>query len=137
MKTTLAIATIAIISAAGHLVATSVDRPFLRGAPSYAVTPLAGQNADSVWNGRWAGTTVSGQPLVLQLQLQGEHITGRLMVGKQSANIIYGKVVGNAFALTTGPIDGHSVDATGRRVGDAIELTIEGVKDPLTLTRVK
>ena len=39
------------------------------------------------------------------------------MVGKQSANIMYGKVVGEAFALTTGPIDGHGVDATGRQVG--------------------
>ena len=99
--------------------------------------PLAGQEAGSVWNGKWQGTTVSGSKLVLQLQLQGQRVTGRLTVGKQSANIIYGKVVGDAFALTTGPIDGHSVDATGRHLGDAIELTIEGVKDPLTLTRVK
>jgi len=137
MKTTLAIATIAIVSAVGHPVATSVDRPLLRHAPSYAPTLLVGQNTDSVWNGRWEGRTVSGQLLVLQLQLQGDHITGRLIVGKQSANIIYGKVVGDAFALTTGKIDGHSVDATGRHVDDAIVLTIEGVKDPLTLTRVK
>jgi hypothetical protein len=63
-------------------------------------------------------------------------MTGRLTVGKQSANIIEGKVVGSAFAITTGPIDGHKVDATGRHVGDAIELTIGGVKEPLTLTRV-
>jgi len=137
MKTTLAIASIAIICAAGHPVATSVDRPLLRHEPSYAFTLFAGQNTDSVWNGRWESATVSGQQLVLQLQLQGQRITGRLTVGKQSANIIYGKVVGDAFALTTGPIDGHSVDATGRHVGDAIELTVEGVKAPLTLTRVK
>ena len=111
--------------------------PLLRRAPSFALTLLAGQNTDTVWNGRWQGTTVSGDQLVLQLQLQGQRIEGRLIVGKQSANIIYGKVVGEAFALTTGPIDGHSVDATGRHLGDAIELTIEGVEKPLTLTRVK
>jgi len=64
-------------------------------------------------------------------------MTGRLIVGKQSANIIEGKVVGDAFALTTGPIDGRKVDGTGRHVGDAIELTVEGVKEPLTLTRMK
>jgi hypothetical protein len=137
MKTTLAIASIAVICAAGPPVATSVDMPPLRHAPSYALTLLAGENTDSVWNGRWEGTTVSGHQLVLQLQLQGQRITGRLMVGKQSANIIYGKVVGDAFAFTTGPIDGHSVNATGRHVGDAIELTVEGVKNPLTLARVK
>jgi hypothetical protein len=136
MKTAWAIATIAIICTAGHPLATSVDVPLLRHAPSFARAALGGQDTGSVWNGRWEGTTVSGNQLVLQLQLQGQRITGRLMVGKQSANIIYGKVVGDAFALTTGPIDGHSVDATGRHVGDAIELTIEGAKQPMTLTRV-
>jgi hypothetical protein len=137
MKRTLAIATIAIICGTSHPFATSVNMPLPRRAPSFALTPLAGQNTDAVWNGRWQGTTVSGQQLVLQLQLQGQRLAGRLTVGKQSANIIYGKVVGEGFALTTGPIDGHRVDASGRHVGDAMELTIEGVKKPLTLTRVK
>jgi hypothetical protein len=137
MKSTLAIATIAIVCAVGHPFATTVDMPLAPRAPGFALARLAGQNSGFVWNGRWQGTTVSGHELVLQLQLQGQRMTGRLMVDKQSANIIYGKVVGDAFALTTGPIDGHSVDATGRHVGDAIELTIEGVKKPLTLTKTK
>ena len=137
MKRTLAITTIAIICAAGHPIATTVDTLLARRAPSFALTLVAGQNTGNVWNGRWQGTTVSGHQLVLQLQLQGQRIAGRLTVGKQSANIIYGKVVGEAFALTTAPIEGHSVDATGRHLGDAIELTIEGVEKPLTLTRVK
>jgi len=29
------------------------------------------------------------------------------------------------------------VAGTGRQVGDAIEFTIDGVKDPLTLARIK
>jgi len=136
MRSILAIATIAIICAAGHPIATTVDRPLAQRAPSFALTLSAGQKTGFVWNGSWQGTTVSGHELVLQVQLQGQRMTGRLMVGKQSANIIYGKVVGEGFAFTTGPIDGHGVDASGRRVGDAIELTIEGVKKPLTLTRM-
>lgn len=137
MKTTWAIVTIAITCASVHPVATSIDMPLPQHAPAFARAALASQDtASSAWNGRWEGTTVSGRQLVLQLQLQGQRITGRLIVGKQSADIIYGKVVGGAFALTTGPIDGHSVDATGRQVGNAIELTIEGVKQPLSLTRV-
>ena len=136
MKTTLAIATIAIICAAGHPIATTVDMPLARRAPSFALVPAAGQKT-TVWNGRWQGTTVSGQPLVLELQVQGQRMTGRLTVGKQSANIFSGKVVGAGFALTTDPIDGRAVDATGRNLGDAIELNIEGVKKPLTLTRMK
>jgi hypothetical protein len=137
MKTTLAIATIAIICAVGHPIATTVDMPLAPHAPTFALTLSAGQNSAFVWNGRWQGTTVSGHDLVLQLQTQGQHMTGRLTVGKQSADIIYGKVVGDGFAFTTGPIDGHGVDASGRHVGSGIELTIEGVKKPLTLTRVK
>lgn len=137
MKSTLAIATIAIICATGHPIATTtVDVRLARRAPGFGLTPVAG-NTENVWNGRWQGTTVSGHPLVLQLEVQGQRMTGRLTVGKQSANITAGKVVGDAFALTTGPIDGHKVDLTGRHVGDAIELTIEGVKEPLTLTRMK
>ena len=135
MKTTLAIAVVAIICASGHAAASS-EMTLLARAPSVAPS-VSSQNADAGWNGRWQGTTVSGSQLMLQLQVQGDHITGRLTVGKQSANITYGKIVGDAFAFTTGPIDGHSVDASGRHVGDAIELTIEGVKDPLTLTRVQ
>jgi hypothetical protein len=137
MTITLAIATIASICAAGHPTATTVDMPLARRAPSVALTLVAGQNTGNVWNGKWQGTTVSGHELVLQLQVQGQRMTGRLMVGKQSANIIEGKVVGDAFELTTGPIDGHKVNGTGRHMGDAIELTIEGVKEPLTLTRMK
>src|SRR5262245_34475155 len=108
MKRTLLIAMLAIIGAAAH--------------------PLAaddGPNAANPWDGKWQGTTVSGVPLVLQLQVQGERVTGRLTVGKQSANIIEGKVVGIAFAVVTDKIDGLRVDGTGRRVGDAIEFTIE------------
>src|SRR5690242_11874995 len=117
MKSTLAIATIAIICAAGHPIATTVDLPLAQRAPSFALTLLTSQDTGSVWNGRWQGTTVSGHQLVLELQVRGQRMTGRLLVGKQSANIIEGKVVGNAFTLTTGPIDGHKVDGTGRHVG--------------------
>jgi len=137
MKRALAIATIAIICAAGHPIAGTVDLPLARRAPSFATTVAAGQNAANDWNGRWQGTTVSGNQLVLELQVQGQRLTGRLTVGKQSANITDGKIVRDGFSLTTGPIDGHKVDAKGRQVGDAIELTIAGAKDPLKLTRMK
>ena len=135
MTSTLAMATIAISLAAGHPIATATGMPFARRAPNLALA--AGQSTAFEWNGRWQGTTVSGHELVLQLQVQGQRMTGRLMVGKQSADITAGKVVDQAFALTTGPIDGHNVAGTGRHVGDAIELTIDGVKEPLTLMRIK
>ena len=128
MKRTLASAAIAILFATGHSVSTTV--------PTFALTLVADQSTANAWDGRWQGTTVSGQPLVLQLRVQDQRMTGKLTVGKQSANIVEGKALRDAFALVTGPIDGRRVDATGRRVGDTIELTIEGVKQPLMLTRM-
>ena len=105
-------------------------------APSFVLAQDSAHSVASSWEGRWQGTTVSGQPLVLELHVKAQRITGRLTVGKQSANITAGKALEDAFALTTGKIDGHTVDVTGRRVEDTIELTIDGVKDPLRLTRV-
>ena len=74
MKNTLAIATIAIICAAGHPIATTIDMPRTPRAPSFGLTLVAGQNTGNVWNGRWQGTTVSGLPLVLQLEVQGQRM---------------------------------------------------------------
>ncbi len=136
MKTALAIATIAYPFVAGPI-ATLIDAPLMRPAPFVAVAEAAGQDTASLWDGRWQGTTVSGQPLVLDLRVKAQRLTGRLMVGKQSADITAGKVAGEAFALTTEKIDGRTVAGTGRYLGDAIELTIDGVKEPLTLTRIK
>jgi hypothetical protein len=136
MKTALSIATIAFFFVACPIAAT-LDMPLERPAASFALGEAAGQNTASPWDGRWQGTTVSGQQLVLELRVKGQRVTGRLMVGRQSADITAGKVVDEVFALTTGPIDGHSVAGTGRRLGDAIELTIDGVKEPLTLTRIR
>jgi hypothetical protein len=125
MKSILAIATIAIICSGGNPIATSF-------APASAA-----QDTATMWNGKWQGTTVSGHPLVLQIQVEGQRMKGRLTVGKQSANIIEGKVSGQGFALVTGPIDGYKVSGMGRHLGDAIEFSIDGVKEPLTLTRMK
>jgi hypothetical protein len=135
MKPAHTLAAIAFAFAASPL-ATAIDAPLARPAAGVAAAQEAGAEV-GMWDGRWEGTTVSGQPLVLEVRVKGERMTGRLRVGKQSADITAGKALDKAFALTTKPIDGHSVSATGRQVGDAIELTIEGVKEPLTLTRVR
>jgi len=136
MTTARVIATIAFLFVAGPI-ATTIDMPLARSAAAVAVAQAAGENTATGWDGRWQGTTVSGQQLVLDLHVKGERLTGKLIVGKQSADITAGRALDQAFALATGPIDGHTVAGTGRHVGDAIELTIEGVKEPLMLTRVK
>src|SRR3712207_6159820 len=96
-------------------------------AATFVVVEAAGQDTASVWDGRWQGATVSGQPLVLDVKVKEQRMTGKLMVGKQPAKITAGKALEQAFALATEKIDGHIVSATGRKVGDAIEFTIDGV----------
>ena len=136
MKRTLAIAAVAIIYMGGQTTATTIHTALASQVADFAVAPLAVQSSAAAWDGRWQGTTATQQPLVLELKVQGDRLSGRLSVGKQSATITESKVVSGAFALVTGPIDGNKVEATGRRVGEALELTIEGVKQPLTLTRL-
>jgi hypothetical protein len=137
MKTALAIAMIVFPFAAGPIATTIDVLPLARPAASFAAADAAGQNTAIVWDGRWQGTTVTGQQLVLDLRVKGQRLTGRLIVGKQSADITAGKISGVAFALETGKIDGYAVAGTGRYVGDAIEFSIDGVKEPVTLTRIK
>jgi hypothetical protein len=131
MKNILAVATTAVMALAPM---TPVFAQTQAAKPSTAAA--APQKSSFDWNGKWQGMSVSGQAIVLDLKVTGLKMTGKLTVGKQSADIIAGKIAGEAFALSTGKIDGAGVDATGRHVGDSIELTITGVKTPLTLTRV-
>src|SRR5574339_1121057 len=76
MKGTLSIATIGIMCAAGHPIAASVAMPLARRSQSVDLTRVAGQNTANVWDGKWEGTTVSGHPLVLQIKMQGQRMTG-------------------------------------------------------------
>jgi hypothetical protein len=87
--------------------------------------------------GRWQGTTPSGQPLVLDLNVAGQLLTGRLTLAQRPADITEGKVDGQTFSLIAGALDGRPIVAKGRLVSEELELTVQGVGSPLTLKRVK
>lgn len=87
--------------------------------------------------GKWQGATPSGQPLVLDVNVNGQQLTGRLTLDQQSTEITEGTVEAQAFSFKAGPLEGHPIVATGTLAGDDIELTVEGVGRPLTLKRVK
>ena len=95
------------------------------------------RDAEVALTGKWHGTTASGRPLVLDLRVDGQQLTGRLTLAEQSADITEGKVEGQTFSLTAGPLDGRTAACNGRLVGDEIEFTVRGVGTPLTLKRVK
>jgi hypothetical protein len=95
------------------------------------------RDAEARLTGKWQGTTGSGRPLVLELKVNEQQLTGRLTLAQQSADITEGKVEAHAFSLTAGPLDGRTVVCSGRLIGEEIELTVQGVGSPLTLKRVK
>jgi hypothetical protein len=89
------------------------------------------------FTGTWQGVTASGRPVVLDLKIIEQQMTGRLTLGQQSMEITQGKVDGQAVSFTAGPLDGRIVECTGRLVGADLELTVQGVGSPLLLKRVK
>ena len=95
------------------------------------------RDADARLTGRWQGTTASGRPLALELKVDGQVLTGRLTLAQQSTDITEGKVEGDTFSLTAGPLDGRTVVCNGRLASEEVELTVQGVGSPLTLKRAK
>jgi hypothetical protein len=95
------------------------------------------RDVDARLTGRWQGTTASGRPLVLDLKVAGQLLTGRLTLAQQPADITESRIEGQTFSFTAGPLDGRPVLAKGRPVGEELELTVQGVGSPLTLKRVK
>jgi hypothetical protein len=98
--------------------------------------PSSKPNADASLTGLWQGSTPTGRPLVLDLKVSGQQLTGKLTLAQQAADITEGKVEGETFSFKAATADGLAV-AKGRLVGADIELTVEGVGSPVTLKRAK
>ena len=93
-------------------------------------------HAEAGLTGKWQGATASGRPVVLDLKVKGQELTGQLTVGPQSGDITEGKADEKSFSFRV-TIEGRTVTCNGRLIEDGVELTVEGVADPLTLKRVK
>jgi len=93
-------------------------------------------HAQAGLTGKWQGTTASGRPVVLDVKVNGQQLTGGLTVGQQSADITEGKVEEKTFSFKA-TMDERTVTFNGRLVGEVVELTVPGVASPLTLKRVK
>jgi hypothetical protein len=93
-------------------------------------------SAQTALTGRWQGTTVSGQPIVLDVKENGQQLTGRLTVGGESAEITEGKVEGKTCSFRV-VMEGRTLSCDARLVGEELELTVQHVARPLTLKRAK
>jgi hypothetical protein len=96
----------------------------------------ATRDAGARLTGKWQGATATGRPLVLDITVAGQRLTGRLILADHPADITEGKAEGENFSLKAGTVDGPVV-AKGRLMGEEVELTVEGVGKPLMLKRVK
>jgi hypothetical protein len=93
-------------------------------------------HAEAGFAGKWQGATASGRPVVLDLTVKGQQLTGTLTVGQRSSDITDGKADEKSFSFTVA-MEGRTVTCNGRRVDEAIELTVQDVENPLILKRVK
>jgi hypothetical protein len=94
-------------------------------------------HAQSGLTGKWQGSTESGRPVVLDVEVKGQELTGTFTVGQQSTDINEGKVEEKKTFSFKATIDNRTMTCNGRLVGDEVELTVQGVRNPLTLKRVK
>jgi hypothetical protein len=86
--------------------------------------------------GKWQGRTMNGRPITLDTTVKAKAVTGTLTVGDGSAPLVEGKADEKTMSFTV-TLEGRTVGITARLVGDALEMTVEGVQDPVTLTRAK
>ena len=93
-------------------------------------------HAQAGLTGKWTGTTASGRPVVLDVKVKGQQLTGTLTLAQQSSDITEGKVEAKTFSFKA-TMEGRTVTFSGRLVGKVVELTVPGVADPLTLKRMK
>jgi hypothetical protein len=87
-------------------------------------------------SGKWEGATPSGRPIVLDVQVNKQQLTGTLTVNQQSSDIADGKVEDKTFSFGA-TVEGRTATFNGRLLGEEVELTPEGGPGPVTLKRVK
>ena len=92
--------------------------------------------AQAGFAGKWQGATASGRPVALDLKVSGQKLTGTLTLAQRSADITEGKVEEKTFSFKA-TIDERTVTISGRLIGEGLELTIQGVPNPMTLKRMK
>jgi hypothetical protein len=94
-------------------------------------------HAQAGLTGKWQGETGTGRPLLLDATIKGKALTGTLTVGPQTAELTDGKADEKTFSFTIA-IEGRTAACSGRLIeADVVELTVQDVRDPVTLRRVK
>ena len=92
--------------------------------------------AQSGFAGKWQGETVARQRVALVLAVAGSRLTGTFTLDKQTASIAGGRILDRTCSFRVS-IDGRTPAVSGELLGDRLTLSVEGVPNPVLLSRVK
>lgn len=100
-----------------------------------AVCALAAQTA-SGFAGTWQGETATGRRIVLDVTVKGSQVTGTFTLVQQTVEITDAKVDDKTLSFTVA-LEGRTPMIAGELVGKQLKLVVDGVSNPVLLTRVK
>jgi hypothetical protein len=100
-----------------------------------AAGALAAQSAAG-FAGTWQGETGAGRQIVLDLAIHASQATGTFTLMEQTVEISDGKVDDKTLSFKVF-IDGRTPTISGELVGEQLKLVVDGVSNPVLLSRVK
>jgi hypothetical protein len=93
-----------------------------------------GAQTSSPFAGKWE--TGAGRRVALDLAVKGSHATGTFTLVQQSVEITEAKVDGKTLTFRVA-LEGRTPMITGERVGEQLKLVVDGISNPVLLSRVK
>jgi hypothetical protein len=100
-----------------------------------AACALGAQTA-SRFAGKWQGETGTGRRVMLDLAVTGSQASGMFTLVQQTVEISEAKVDDKTLSFKVA-VDGRTPMITGELVGEQLKLVVEGVSNPVLLSRVK
>ena len=100
-----------------------------------AVCALAAQTA-SGFTGMWQGETGNGRRVVLDVRVKGSLATGTFTLDRQTVEITDAKVDDKVLSFKVA-LEGRTPMIAGEMVGEQLKLVVDGVSNPVLLSRVK
>ena len=100
-----------------------------------AACGLAAQSKPA-FAGKWQGETGAGRRVTLDLTVKGSQATGLFTLVQQTVEVMEGKVDDKTLSFKVA-LEGRTPMITGEMVGEQLKLVVDGVSNPVLLSRVK
>jgi hypothetical protein len=100
-----------------------------------AACGLAAQSKPA-FAGKWQGETGTGRRVTLDLTVKGSQATGMFTLVQQTVEVMEGKVDDKTLSFKVA-LEGRMPMITGEMVGEQLKLVVDGVSNPVLLSRVK